>query len=159
VSEENANEEVEEQGAPVVPEDSAASEDSSDAQSEPSFEEKVENAEAKNEVKKGTKNTEEVLALVFGLGKVLKQAKKNDGKFSSADLVLLTQLFPHFGPAFDEVGEVPAELKDLDTEEVKRLLTVSAAHLGDAVDSEELMEKVEKGLAAALALLAFVKVL
>ena len=115
--------------------------------------------EEKEAVKHGTKDTEEVLQLVFGLGKVLKQAKANDGKFSSNDLMLLTQLFPHFGPAFDEIGDVPKELKDLDSEEAKRLLTVSAAHLGDAFDSEELAEKVEKGLAAAIALLNFVKVL
>ena len=151
--EENKNEEEnhEESGA-----EGSGEESSEEEKSEPSFEEKQAAKEEKESVKE---DTEEVLKLVFALAKVVKQAKSNDGQFAANDLVLLTQLFPHVGPAFDELGDVPKELKDLDAEEAKRLLVVSAAHLGDAVDSKELAEKVEKGLAAALALLDFVKVL
>jgi len=104
----------------------------------------------------GTKETEEAMKLGFAVAKVLKQAKANDGKISSNDLMLLTNLFPHFGPAFEGIDQVPAELKDLDEAEVKRLLTVASAHLGEVLDKEELVRKVEKALKVALAIVDLV---
>lgn len=110
-----------------------------------------------SEVKHGVKETKDVLALVFALAKVLKAAKENDGVINAADLVLLVNAFPAMGPAFDGIELVVEELKDLDLEESRELLVYAAAHLGEAFDSPELLAKVEKGVAAALALLDFYK--
>jgi hypothetical protein len=115
-----------------------------------------EEKEAKEAAVLGTKDTEEAMKLGFAVAKVVKQAKENDGKFSSADLMLLTQLFPHFGPAFEGLDKIPAELKDLDEAEVKHLLNVAAAHLGGVLGKEELVRKVEKALKVALAIVDLV---
>jgi hypothetical protein len=104
----------------------------------------------------GTKDTEEAMKLGFAIAKVVKEAKSNDGKFSSQDLILLTNLFPHFGPAFEGLDNVPAEIKDLDEAEIKHLLNVGAAHLGGVLGKEELVRKIEKSLKVALAIVDLV---
>ena len=106
----------------------------------------------------GIKETEDVLSLVFALGKVVKESAK-DG-FDTADIARLVSIIPHIAPAFEGAGNVPNEIKDLSKDEVKKLLIFSANHLGSfAGDNEKLANQVEKGLSAALAILEFIKVL
>lgn len=112
--------------------------------------------EAKEAAVLGTKETEEAMKLGFAVAKVIKEAKENDGKISSNDLILLTQLFPHFGPAFEGMDKIGAEIKDLDDAEIKHLLTVAASHLGGVLEKEELVRKIEKSLKVALAIVDLV---
>jgi len=105
----------------------------------------------------GIKEVKDALAMVFAFGKIFKQAKENDGVINAADLSLMVGAIPSMGPAFEGIDKIPAELKDLDMEEVKELLIYSSAHLGGHFESEELKEKVEKGLAAVVAMLEFYK--
>ena len=108
----------------------------------------------------GIKETKELLQLVFALGKTFKAAKEDDGNINMLDVKHLVALFPRLTPAVEGVSEVPKELKDLSKEEVKELLSFSAAHLGELAGADkELAEKIEKGLAAALAIVEFIKVL
>lgn len=109
---------------------------------------------------KGIKESKEALQFAFAIGKIFMQAKKNNGGIDVGDLPLLVNLFPVLGPALEGMSEIPAELKDLDSEEVKSLLVFSSAHLGALAGAdEELAEKIEKGLALAIAIANFVKVL
>jgi hypothetical protein len=108
----------------------------------------------------GIKETQELLQLVFALGKTFKAAKQDDGNIDMLDIKHLVALFPRLTPAIEGVTEVTNELKDLSEAEVKTLLTFSAAHLGElAGEKEDLAEKIEKGLTAALAIVEFIKVL
>ena len=108
---------------------------------------------------KGIKNLKELIQLGAAAAKVVREAKRNDGKYSATDLPLLMNLFPVMGPAMEDVSEVPAELKDLSMDELKVLLSFGAAHIGEAYsEDEELVEKVEAVLGVGLALVKAVKV-
>lgn len=107
----------------------------------------------------GVKETKEMLQLAFGMAKIVREAKANDGMFSSADLVLLTQLFPLFTPALDGASLIVKELKDLDQDEINDLLKFTASNLGGVFDSKEMVAKVEAGLELALAISKMVRVL
>lgn len=102
-----------------------------------------------------TKNTKECLKLVFALAKALKEAKSNDGKISVQDLTLAIGVFPHVGPALEEIEKVPAELKDCDAAEATDLLKFSAAHLPGLVPAE-LQANVDLALEAAVPLIKLV---
>ena len=155
--EENKVEEVNELDAALAGESEAPAE-------MPVAEEKVEEAPAEMPVavsskKVGIQNTKELIQLGAAAAKVVREAKQNDGMYSVNDLPLLMQMFPVMGPALDDVSEVPKELKDIDAEELKELLSFGAAHIGGAYsDSPELLEKVEAALSVGLALANAVKV-
>lgn len=120
----------------------------------------VKKAEAPVVESKGIKETKEVLQLVFALMKTFKAAKADDGNINMADVKHLVALFPNLSPAVEGITEVPAEIKDLNEAEAKELLTFAAAHLGQlAGEEEELVEKIEKGLVVAIALVDLIKVL
>lgn len=108
-------------------------------------------------VKLDVKETKEVLLLAFGLGKVIKEAKTNDGKFTGNDLMLLGAVYPKFGPALDGIDKVPAELKDIDLEEAKELQDLVIKEFGELIDQAKLVEQINLGLKAVIALVAFVK--
>lgn len=101
-----------------------------------------------------TKETKEVLRLVFTFAKTVKEAKENDGVISSADLMLLTKMLPYVGPAFDNAGDIIKELKDLDAAELKDLIVFTGANLGDLGAVKE--EVLQKALNAAIALVEFI---
>lgn len=130
-------------------------EETSNSEVETNVEEAVVEA-PKKEKKKGNKETKDVLALGFAFAKAYKAAKA-DGQVNSMDLPLLVSAFPALGPALEGIDQVPAELKDLDLEEVGDILAFSAAHLSESADSESLKRKVEKSLKLGLAVLDLVK--
>ena len=104
------------------------------------------------------KNTKEVLHLVFAIVKTFKMAKENDGVINLADVQLLINLFPEMKAALSDIKLVAKELKDLDNEEVKELLTFSAAHLaGNFTDNDELVAKIEQSLKLAIEIVNTVK--
>lgn len=105
-----------------------------------------------------TKETKEVLRLIFAFVKILKEAKENDGQIAATDLALLVNLFPHVGDAIDGIDKVGAELKDLDSAEIKDLLVYTGAQLTGVI-SEAKEELVEKALAAGLAVVELVQVI
>lgn len=70
---------------------------------------------------KDTKGLTEVVdAILTGIS-VFKQAEA-DGKIDLSDLGLLLQLVPVVGPAISDASDIPAELKDLSTEEAAALV-------------------------------------
>ena len=115
-------------------------------------------AKSKEKVEYGIKDTQEALSLIFALGKAVKAASK-DG-FGADDLTRLIPVIKYVSPAVDGMGNIPKEIKDLSKEEIKTLMVFGANHLGEfAGDNEKLVEQIDKGLSAALAILEFVKVL
>jgi hypothetical protein len=74
---------------------------------------------------------------------------KADGSLSLADGILLLKLFPDLGPAFAKIGEVPAELGDLDPAEAQQLITLVTGRLAGS-QSEKAAHVTGKALALAL---------
>lgn len=109
------------------------------------------------ESKFGTKNTEEVLVFLFSLGNAVKLAKGNDGKIDINDATFLLPVIPTLAPALAEIESVKDELADLEHEELERLAKVVAMRVGQLIGKEEMLVKIEKGLAVALALIDFTK--
>jgi len=107
---------------------------------------------------KGIKETKEVLDLGFALGGAIKQGL-SDGKLGVEDLGLLMTLIPTLGPAFDGIGDVPAEFKDMDSDEAKELLEYAGQKLGAVFSDEELLAKINAGLEVGLAVAKLIKVL
>lgn len=108
---------------------------------------------------KSIKETKELLVFLFTLGKVAKEAKENDGKFSYLDTVLLMKLLPQVGPALEGIDQVPAEMKDLDSMEVGELTALIGAEIVGVTTKEKLIAQITAGLELAKALHAFVKTL
>lgn len=75
------------------------------------------------------KNTKEVLKLIISGYKVYKGASA-DGKIDFSDLAQLMLLVPNLQPAFDDIDEVPKEVKDLDAAEAQELATYIVTELG-----------------------------
>ena len=111
-----------------------------------------------SEEKKGIQHTKELLDLVFSLGGVVKQGL-DDGKLDANDLGLLMLVLPKLQPAFDGIGEIPAEFKDLDEAEGKELLAHVSAGAAGVFTDEELKAKIDAGLKAGMAIYDFIKVL
>ena len=102
------------------------------------------------------KNTKEVVMLAFALGNAIKQANA-DGKVGYEDIGLLMTVIPSFGPAFEDISKVPAELKDLDAAEAQELREMVASKFGEIVDNAKLVEQVNLGLEAMVCLYKFVQ--
>lgn len=103
------------------------------------------------------KNSKEMLNLIFGLGFAIKKSLE-DG-IDVSDTVNLIPVISQVGPAFDDAGMIVAEMKDLDEEEVEELVALAKSKIGEIIDEEELLEKIELGMKAALAVYEFVSVL
>ena len=112
-----------------------------------------------SEEKLGIKETKEMLALGFALGKAIKEAKANDGKVNAADLMLLMGVIPAMGPAMDKIDMIPAEIKDIDTEEAKELLQYAGEQVGEMLSEEELVKKINAGLEVGLSVAKLIAVL
>lgn len=79
----------------------------------------------------GTKEVKELLDLALtGVDVGVKASA--DGKIDAADLALLLQLVPTVGPAIDGIGEIPAELADLDAAEAADVVAHVMAKLSIA---------------------------
>lgn len=102
----------------------------------------------------GTKETKEVLKLLIELGEAVDKAMV-DKKFDAAELGLLIAPLLHVAAAFEGVGKVPAELKDLSEAEQLELVEFVKTELELEADKVELV--VEKGLELAVKVAGFVK--
>lgn len=98
--------------------------------------------------KLGVKETKEMCDFVVDLAKNLIEAGK-DG-FQPTDASLLLNLIPTVGPAFTDMGKIPAEVKDMDVEEAAALVAHVAARL--ALENKEAQAVVEKSLKTAVAI-------
>ena len=103
------------------------------------------------------KNSKEVILLAFGLAKTIKEAKENDGKIDFMDASLLMALFPKFGPAFEDIALVPAELKDLSVEESEELKTLVLSEFSDIVDEAKIIEQINLGFEAMICIYKLVQ--
>lgn len=74
------------------------------------------------------KNLKEVIDLALTGVEIVGKAKQ-DGKIDAADLGLLLQLVPVLSPAIDGIGEIPAELANLDAQEAQELVAHVMAKL------------------------------
>jgi hypothetical protein len=72
----------------------------------------------------GIKNSREMLELVAVLAEALKEAKA-DGKINVFDLPKLAPVIPALRSAVEKSELIPAELKDLDKDELTELLTLT----------------------------------
>lgn len=108
--------------------------------------------------KLGIENVKEVLKLGFAIGKGYKEAME-DGQVDASDIAVVIPIIKEIGPAFDGIKQVPKEIKDLDSEEAKELMSFAAAELGGVFSDEELIIKIDKGLKAGIAVVEFIKVL
>ena len=104
-------------------------------------------------------NTKEVMAFLFAIGKVVKEAKQNDGKINVMDAALLMKVIPYVGPAFEDIADVVPEMKDLNQAEIDELVAYITKQVGEVIGKEKLLEQVTSGLEAVKALAKFVKTL
>lgn len=97
------------------------------------------------------KNTSELLKLVTTLANTISSVSA-DGKVSIMEYTSFLSLLPTIAPAIEGIGEIPAELADLDDAEYVQLTQQIAQDLDldDTHDSFELI--VEQVAAAAFAL-------
>jgi len=102
----------------------------------------------------GVQETKQVLDLAFAGAKAVQDALA-DGKIGLEDLGQLLPIIVAAGPAIDNISMVPKEIKDLDAAEAADLMLYMKKHLDPMVGDAELQEKIEKGLALALALVEF----
>lgn len=112
------------------------------------------------EKKLGIKDSKEMLLFLFMFGKVVKEAKENDGKIDYMDAMLLMKLMPLLGPAFDGASNIAAEIKDIDDAEAAEMIE----YLGEEAkavlgDKAELIAKIIAGLEVAKSINSFVKLL
>ena len=78
----------------------------------------------------GIKETTEMVNLIVALTVLIKNASA-DGKVDAADLTLLIGVLPHLNGAISGINEIPAELKDLQQEEVEAISESVGAIIGD----------------------------
>lgn len=103
---------------------------------------------------KGIQETKDALAFILALGDAIVKAEA-DGKIDASDLGLLMAVFPLAGPAFDKIGEVPAEFKDLSVAEAEELAAMVIAKLPNV--GPKAGDIVNAALAAAVANYKLVK--
>ena len=109
-------------------------------------------------VKVGIKESKEMLVFLFMLGKVMKEAKENDGKIDYMDAMLLMKLMPLMGPAFEGVSEIMEEIKDIDAAEADELIKYLAEETGSILEGkEDLIAKIISGLEVAKSINNFAK--
>lgn len=106
----------------------------------------------------GIENVKELMKLGFEGAKVVKLAKA-DGEIGVEDAALLMALVPHLGPAFTDIDQVVPELKDMDAAERQELLQFAAAELGEVLEEEKLVERVEAALRVGIAVNDLVKLI
>jgi len=102
-------------------------------------------------MKTGITNTLEVVALFSSLGVAFNGAKA-DGTINAADLGQLINIVPTIGPAIEGIGEIPAELKDLEPAEIETLKNRVISVVGQ-ISGEKATRITSKSLTAGLAIL------
>jgi hypothetical protein len=106
---------------------------------------------------RNVQNLKEVLDLALAGVKLVSDAQK-DGHIGVEDLGLILNLIPVVGPAFDKIGEVPAEIGDLSSEEAAELAGYVMAKL--TLSDEKARKVIDasfKLLSAGLAMMAAFK--
>ncbi len=88
------------------------------------------------------KETKEVLDLGFALTAAIIASKESNGGFGMEDMANLMLVWPSVSGAVDNIGAVPAELGELDSEDVKELLDHAKAKLGVHLSDEVLLKRV-----------------
>lgn len=99
----------------------------------------------------GIQNTLEVIELGIALGGAFRSAKADDGSISAADIAHLIAVVPKVSPAVSGIGEIPAELKDLDDAEVEQIIG-HVQELVGTVSSEKAVAIAEDAIRAAIAI-------
>jgi len=106
-----------------------------------------------DEVKKyDVKNTLEVMKLGASISKAIKNAKA-DGKVDANDMLHLIPVMGDVGPAIDGISLVPKEIMDLDMEESELLITEAGKMVGEILEKEALIKKINAWIKAGLAIL------
>lgn len=89
-----------------------------------------------------------LIALVtFGMhaGKAVKTSL-SDGKLNLADMPNFLPVFPYVGPAFENIGQVPAQFSDIDASEAEVLKTEILKAVGEVIDEEKLIAQIDASL-------------
>ena len=105
---------------------------------------------------KGVSNTLEVIALGASLTSAVVNSRE-DGEVNAADLVNLIGVVPLIQPAFEDISEIPEELKDLDEAELGLILDRVREIVGDVGD-EKVVAYAEAALKIGLAVFDAVQV-
>lgn len=92
-----------------------------------------------------TKDTKEVLVFAFKFAGVIKAASA-DGKIDFNDMGLFFTIIPSLGPAFDNISNIPKELKELSPGELGELENLVATELGALITKEKLVAQINAGL-------------
>lgn len=96
------------------------------------------------------KNTLEAIELAATLAKTI-DAARADGKVDLNDLGLLMGIMPKLGPALDDITQIPAEIRDLDADELNLIREKIIETVG-AVSSERVERIANSSLGLAIAL-------
>lgn len=99
------------------------------------------------------KETKEALECALSMQKAL-QKTMADGKISIWEVPNFLSPFLKLGPALQNAKAIPAELKDLQAEEIEELKALFKAELD--LEDDKLEQKINEGLALLLALGKFV---
>lgn len=95
----------------------------------------------------GISETKEVVKFGIELGEAFDKGL-SDGKFSIEDLSYFFSTFMSAGAAFEGISKVPAEIKDLSSEEMEDLKAF--VELEFDIENDKLEELIEKALGVAL---------
>ena len=87
----------------------------------------------------GIKETKEVLAFVFSLGKATAAALE-DGDLSWSDALKVVEPLKKIGPAIDDIEDVLVEVQDIDDEEFAELIN----YVRDEFDLSSITEDIEE---------------
>lgn len=91
------------------------------------------------------KETKELIVLILEVGKATKKSFE-DNKFEASDFANYFSVIPKLQPAFDGISNVPAEIKDMDTDELNELLAMVAPEVGELANAPKLVAQVEAAL-------------
>lgn len=80
--------------------------------------------------------TTEVFKTLLGFIDAIRKAKESDGKITVSDLGYFVTPLASLPTAINGLGEVPAELADLDADEINALAEI----FGDVIDEEDYQE-------------------
>ena len=87
----------------------------------------------------GIKETKEVLAFVFSLGKATAAALE-DGDLSWSDALKFVEPLKKIGPAIDDIEDVLVDVQDIDDEEFAELIN----YVRDEFDLSSITEDIEE---------------
>lgn len=102
------------------------------------------------------KETKELLSFVFALAKTAEKALE-DGKIGLDDASLFFTLLPSFGPAFDNISEIPSELGNLVVEDAHELVKWAADEFD--LEDDHVEEVIEKSLGVIVKVWELIKII